>query len=504
MGVSTKNSRQAKKARTRPPIFLYRPDGSKHHIRSEAESDSPRATLSIEQVDFAELEDGRLVETIKDPQDSSSTLLAVCNGDQISYAKELEYKGRLLVPVPGENIILRHVRLAEGATPYESPESLFDKVLGAIREFVDIPDDHLFVLGGFVLTTWLVDRFPVAPYVSVFGPPQSGKTTLLRVLNLLCRRPILVGDISSAALYDVCDKMKPTLIIDECTSQVGQTRQALRHLLRVGNTREIVARKSHVYSVYGAKVIASLEPPDDAALISRCILVPMTRTSKADLVDPGEPSVERWAKEAQKLLLRFRFDHYKSIKPARVPGSENLPPRDRDLLNCLAAILPDNKNWPPVLMDIFRRESAWRQEQPSPPQSAVLSALFSYIHFDGSDDRQKVGTVLVGGLTDTARRHLHLLGESRELTARKVGDVLRSLGLGSERTNQGWRVWLDFPARQRIHRLAKIYRIVPPDDPLLPMSTRNCRLCRGTESLDQAEKKEEGVSQATSEGRARS
>ena len=68
---------------------------------------------------------------------------------------------------------------------------------------------------NFVVYTWLADRMPTAVYLFLTGLPQSGKTTLLEVFELLCRRPLLVSEITPAAVYEVCPQFGPTLLIDE-------------------------------------------------------------------------------------------------------------------------------------------------------------------------------------------------------------------------------------------------------------------------------------------------
>jgi len=69
----------------------------------------------------------------------------------------------------------------------------------------DVDDDDLLLVAAFVVSTWFIERLAVAPYLALVGLPRSGKTTLLQVLNLLCRRALLTADITSAAFYEVYD-----------------------------------------------------------------------------------------------------------------------------------------------------------------------------------------------------------------------------------------------------------------------------------------------------------
>jgi hypothetical protein len=48
--------------------------------------------------DFAELDDGTLVELVEDPADANNTLFAVWKGGKVEYTDELNQGGRVLKP----------------------------------------------------------------------------------------------------------------------------------------------------------------------------------------------------------------------------------------------------------------------------------------------------------------------------------------------------------------------------------------------------------------------
>jgi hypothetical protein len=270
----------------KPKLHLYRPDGSVHYIRPELSATKgagSSSALPTREVDFEQLPDGRLAEIIEDPDDPKRSLLAVGRDDSYELVKSVQSGKETLVPIPRQEELLRSVRLPRGieglrgmtTSGVVTRENVFFTVHNFIREHVAVKPEHAFVLTFFVVSTWFVDRMHIAPYLMIVGPPQSGKTTLLNVLALLCRRPLLIGDISSAALYRTVSRIHPTLLLDESTTQVGQSYRAQRHFLRLGSTRQGVARYGEMFDCYGAKVFAALEPPSDDALNSRSIIIPM-------------------------------------------------------------------------------------------------------------------------------------------------------------------------------------------------------------------------------------
>lgn len=99
-----------------------------------------------------------------------------------------------------------------------------------------------------------------------------------QALYLICRRGMITSDISSAALYHACDRLTPTLCIDEAAT-AGSSKRTLFHLLRSGTTRDVNAfRDGQSYRAYGAKVVAWTEMPDYEALNGRCVNIPMQET----------------------------------------------------------------------------------------------------------------------------------------------------------------------------------------------------------------------------------
>jgi hypothetical protein len=419
---------------------------------------------------FAELKDESLAEVVEDAEDSQQTLLAVWKNGSVSYHRQINCDGRQLIPMPRTGEIMQHVRLPRGVKPYESVSSLILELSNFIERCVSIKDDDLLPLLSFVFASWLIDRLPIAPYLSVTGLPESGKTTLLRTLRLVCRWGFLLATNNPAGVYQRCGQLMPTLLVDDCDPERSRE---LRQLLRTGTTRDVpTMRNNKLFSTYGMKVIAWNEPPDDLPLITRCVQIEMVETNKAGITDE---EMEQKASELRAQLLQFRFDRYKKIQVQAVSGEDRLRPRSRDLFRCLVAPCADAPMFCEYLGGFFRERDILRREALPRPEGVVLAELFSQIH-----QRPFECIVLIKDLTDRVNKILKENGEHLRLHYRKIGAVLTSFGISPrKRTSYGYEILLDERDQLTIHKLAKVHGLDDYLDHSVRIMQRECRFCAG-------------------------
>jgi len=431
-----------------PPTF---PDPIPENGSGEVSSAS---RLPEQEVDFAELEDGTLVEMVEDPNDRAKSLFAVYKNGTVQYAVNVEHKNRLLVPVPREQGIFKHVRLPRGCQAHESLILLLAGIMTLILECVDISQENAFLVAAFVLSTWFTEGLTVAPYLALLGPPGSGKTTLLKVLNLVCRRALLTADITSAAFYEVYEKLNPTLIVDETVS--AGNRRELFHLLKTGTTRgSVTLRKSRSLKAFGPKVISFNDLPNDAALNSRCIIISMQETTRNDLLNPRDKKVLDLADDLQKQLQHYRLEKFNSLHLPKVEGDERLHSRTRDLYQALALPIGSNADLCGDLVRLFEKQEEINREPLSPASAAVLKVLYEFIHSHPMDGKCANKELALG-----VNLNLESLQETFRVNTHEVGRALTSLGLTNrKRTNVGFILWLDLETRKRIHKKARDHGI---------------------------------------------
>ena len=440
---------------------------------------SPGNCLPVVQIDFTELENGSLVEIIEAPADPNHTVLAISRRGRIRLAAQVKDRGRILGPLPRTTIGLSDVKLPRGIMAYKSVTRLMNSLDLLVRRVVDIPAEYAVLLSAFILYTWVADRLPTAVYLSIIGLPQSGKSTLLELLSLVCRRALLVSDISQAATYQACSKFSPVLLIDEIDWRMSGTMSNFRQLLRAGTGHTSRALRVHQSSTsFGPKVFGSLEASSDPALNSRCIQLVMAETSNSGFLKPSDPSILQLADDLRQQLLRFRFNSYRSIRPALVQGGEQLRPRSRDLLASLAAPLVRNQFYTRFLFEFIKTKHDPVTREPLDAGSEALNAsVWSVVH-----RAPEIPAVRVGGESSLCKATNILLGEEGErmrLTDKAVGRMLASLGYRStKRTNAGWRLLIDSATVARCHQLCYTYgnKYVPTSE--FARHSDTCSFCQ--------------------------
>jgi len=428
---------------------------------------SSASRLPEHEVDFAELQDGTLVEMIENPADPTKSLLAVYRDGNVQIAEQWRDGNRVLVPLPRAGQVVKHIRLPAGSEPFVGLEDLMSSVACFFKSCLDVEVSWRMLMTAFVLSGWFPEKLPIAPYLALLGPPGSGKTTAMRILSLLCRRSLLTSDISSAAFYDVSHRLGPTLLIDE-TATAGHPRTLL-HLLRSSSSPGFVSlRKDKAQMAYGPKVLAWIELPNDAALNSRCIIIPMHKTSRADLISPDDPRVLQFAKKVRMRLQQFRFEHYRSLSVPKVPADVQLSSRALDLYRALALPFGADQVFCNILAHLLSAQRQFQSRVLSATQASAVRVLYSLIHIDPSAPGYRLS-----GLTTEMKGDLASRGEPSRLNERKAGDILTSLGLTNRsRTNTGYVLWLERSDRVRIHEMARDYEVDGTG------ANQNCDMCK--------------------------
>ena len=402
--------------------------------------------------------DSLLVETIRDREEPSRLLFLLWQGGEVKVTSHFRNNGKLCAPPELDFATQEDLRLPDGIQSCGTPAELVVELSSTMSKFVDVSEQDAFLVSLFILSSWFPDCMKTVPYLWLVGPLGSGKSTLLKFLHCVCRRALLLGDVRAASLYKFSNLLYPTLLLDELEPDNSRMGAEVRRLLRIGNSPGVpAARNGRLFQTFSSKVISSRQPPLDAALSSRAIVIRLLPTQK-NLLPLTESSMEQIARAFQPRLLMFRLQNYEAVKRSQVSFEKvkDFTARIRELVQGMAAPLLGQAMHEDKLIEIMREsDQEARIERSLEPEWLVLEALFDLCHQGAANDRM-ISDILVGGVGAHVNKTLALRGEGLRMTAKSVGNVLKSLGIRTRRLgNHGRGLTFTSVARKKIHELAR-------------------------------------------------
>jgi hypothetical protein len=107
--------------------------------------------------------------------------------------------GKALQPKDVKRIPYTPYGYFKGKVP--NREELFWKIRDEFHTFIDIESIWKDVLSACVLLSYQQEKLLTVPYIFVYGDNESGKSTVLQLLNLLCYRPMYGVTVPAADIY---------------------------------------------------------------------------------------------------------------------------------------------------------------------------------------------------------------------------------------------------------------------------------------------------------------
>jgi putative DNA primase/helicase len=210
-------------------------------------------------------------------------------------------------------------------------EELLNEIMLRIKKEAVLEHHQLWVCALEVMLTWVHHQMDFSPLLYITGPSKEcGKTTLLRVIGKMSRRPLKSSNISPPSIYRLCELYHPTLLMDEIHDALQNP--DFSTVLKAGHEPDDRAVRCEpnslfpqTFDVFCPKVVAGIGRAN-AQVMSRAILIEMERRnadtdrsmkrSHSDFIqirsklarwamDCGDLSLFRLPKEAE-VVLRNR------------------------------------------------------------------------------------------------------------------------------------------------------------------------------------------------------
>jgi hypothetical protein len=176
------------------------------------------------------------------------------------------------------------------------------------------------------------------------------------------------------------------------------------------------------------------------------------------------------AQSFQSKLLRYRMMHYRSVGESKVDCRALVPEIRQQAWTWLAPICDCPDLAKAVFAEILRQSQEAAGDRLVDPKCLVAEAALFFCH------KPEIVHFFVGELTKIVNDLLKGRNEVPNLSAKKIGALLRELGFCGQRVAEGYKLVLTDEVRERIHRVARDYQV-----PAMQDGERRCRFCSGDE-----------------------
>jgi len=371
-------------------------------------------------------------------------------------AREVQLRGVTYRPVMLGESLRKLLRLPSRVSHIHSLKGLVPDLTKFIKMHSSLDSDEALLVAAFVLATWVTESLPSAPCLNLWGPIGS-QAKLVALMESLCRRALRVVDPSVRQLSKLPSGVLCTMILNNPTGA------GLKQLLAtLENPDAVVLQDGEALNLRYATIVCTQEPISPLAI--RIRVLPAGRGDKH--LTPAE--ARALAEHFQPRLQEYRFREHLAVANSAVDAS-GFEAEIRLMVQTLGAAL--DGVWPrqvDLVEALLGLDEQAKLERSDSLAAFVLEALLAVCH-------DKKETAYVGEIADLVNAIAIGRREEREVTAKKVGTILRKkLGLTPGKdTSRGYSLSLDSKTASRIHNLAASYRVVSLISP-----DRQCQLCR--------------------------
>jgi hypothetical protein len=274
---------------------------------------------------------------------------------------------------------------AEQTEEYGSFTDLLSNIRGFLYQYLDVPDDYLFIASAYVILTWVFDQFETIPYLRARGDYGTGKSRFLKVIGSVCYRPLFAGGSSTTSpIFRLIDLYKGlTLILDEADFRFSGADAEIVKILNTGYQRGMGVLRTEgdkeftprLFQTFGPKILATREEFEDKALESRCLTNYMVPTKRTDVPLHLDESFYRMSQQIRNQLLKFRLDHYKELKIDNSLVIPNIEPRVNQVVLPLLSLADTEESRQELIQYAIKHGKAQKTFRALSIEATVLIAI---------------------------------------------------------------------------------------------------------------------------------
>jgi hypothetical protein len=338
--------------------------------------------------------------------------------------------------------------LPTGVKGFGTTRDLFQDISSFLHKHAMLPRKECSLLAYWAISTWFTDYLPFSPNVVISGPVSTADLLLLSLVAI-CRRPILLGELSPAILRKLpINELTPTLLIRE-----AQLNRYMSALLNASNQPGYLFFSGKTFQqLYCPKCIYVGDGFKDAPAMSDSVHINLTGNA---LTPRHSAPTDGEITSLQNRLFSYRLLNHDKVAAAnfRVSGFR---PEISVVADVLAAAIVDDMELQGGVIEVLKdRDEQSRADRATGVNGLVLQAVLFHCH---QKDQEKL---FVREIAATANRLYAEDGESLKISSETVGHVLKKLGLYTRRLgNAGRGLMFDKATQSHAHSLGHGYDVL--------------------------------------------
>ena len=354
--------------------------------------------------------------------------------------EEFEASDEILIPDADDGLIYEGIiRIPSGTKDYGESRDLVSGIHQYLNKYVDIEEEtDRDIVATYILLTWVYDKFTSIPYLRILGEYGTGKSRLLKVLNICYKSIYTSGNTSGAPIFRLIHRFGGTLLIDEAEfGRRSEKNEDIKDIVRFGkDSSGVITRCDGTdfsvkgYRAFGPKVLGSRRSYGDDALESRIIDIKMKET-KAEHI-PIILKKEEFEKDSDALrckLLKWRLDNYFKIDTLAYEDyiDNDVSRRINEMNAPLICVRAGDKEFINSLLGKAKRKHEKLMEDKSMSLEANILKEIDRLYADEQKD-PLVKEIAKNLSEDSPRNYM----------PRSIASIVRdSLGLETKRTREG-------------------------------------------------------------------
>jgi hypothetical protein len=379
--------------------------------------------------------DGCVLDIVAARPGSTNDLgLLFWDGRKTRIAPEVEHRGKLYRPIQIHETVRRAVPLPSGAQSYGSTARLLAEAAGVFEKYLGLPTAENVFGAGWSATTWLADRTSSPPPLLISGPDMDLAVRFFLLLQCICRRALLMADVSGSTIRTLPMNLRPTLLVNE-----PDLPPKVRSLWRASNYRGVFVhgRGGSILDIACAKALyLALEPAADAWSESALQLAVLPSGHELPALNDSE--LAGITNRFQPKMQMFRLKNVGRVTNHRPASSKlNLPACIEEEPDFAKAVSP--------IVERQKQDALVRRARDV--KAAVIEVLWDPCH--------QMAEIPVDKIAQLTNALLRDRGEILEYRNEEIGWCLKGFGLYRHREASGMLLRFSREHRLRVHQAAR-------------------------------------------------